>query len=182
MDDHVSWVQAIIEFLRQFWPFEIIWEYQLGIRYWRGRVVREDRWYCRGGNLQPGLYMFVPFFGHIEPINTKPDILKLWAMNITTADDKQLRVRANVRYEIFDAILWWNEIQDGKDNLGDECRTHISNVMRKREYIPLLGDQDKVEREARSAINEVAKTFGARVKRVGITDFIKTKDISLASV
>lgn len=178
----MSWVQAVIDFLRQFWPFEIVWEYQLGIRYWRGRVVRTDRWWLSGGNLPPGIYMFVPFFGHIEPINVKPDILRLYNMNITTSDDKSLRVRANVRWEIFDAILFWNEVQDGKDNLGDESRTNIPRVMRKRAYLELLADQDKVEREAKNEINEVAKQWGIKVRRVGLTDFIKTKDISVAQV
>lgn len=178
----MSWVETLLSFIRQFWPFEIVWEYQLGVRYWRGRVVHGSRWWCSGGNLKPGVYMFLPFFGHIEPINVKPDILKLYNMNITTADDKGIRCRANVRYEIFDAILWWNELQDAKDNLADECRTHIPRVMRKREYLPLLGDQDEVEREAKNKINAIAKDWGARVLKIGITDFIRTRDISLASV
>ena len=93
-----------------------------------------------------------------------------------------MRTRANVRYEIFDAAKAWNDVQDYKDNLADECRTNIARVMRKRNFLDLLADQDKVEKEARSEINAVVKEWGIKVLRVGITDYVRTKDISLAQV
>lgn len=174
----MSWIQALLEFLRPFFPFVIVMHFERGCRYWRGQIV-EGRF---GGNLEPNWYWCIPFFMHIETVPVKPDILKSFNMNITTADDKSIRVRANVRFEIFDAVRAWNEVQDYKDNLGDECRTHIARVMRKREYLDLLADQDRVEREAKNEINAVVKEWGIKILRVGITDFTRTRDISLANV
>ena len=174
----MSWVEAVLSFLRQFWPIEIVMEYERGVRYFRGRVMRGKH----GGNLPPDWYWFIPFFMHVETIPVTPDILKLYNLNVTTRDDKQIRLRANVRYEITDAVKAWNEVQDYKDNLGDEARTHIASVVRERDYADLLHDQGKIERECKNEMNAVVKAWGIRVIRVGITDFIKTKDISLASV
>lgn len=174
----MSWIQALLEWLRTFWPFVIVMHFERGIRYWRGVIV-EGKY---GGQLEPGWYWCLPFFMYIETVHVKPDILKLWNLCVTTQDDKTIRLRANVRYEVFDAVAAWNNVQDYKDNLADECRTNIARVVRKREYGSLLLDQDAVERECKNEMNKVVKEWGIKVIRVGLTDFIRTKDISLANV
>jgi regulator of protease activity HflC (stomatin/prohibitin superfamily) len=178
----VNWFSAVIEFLERFWPLEKVMEFERGVPYLNGHLRERATWWCYGGNLEPGLYVIVPWFMEIHQVAVKPDILKLWNLNVTTRDDKPIRLRANVRYEIFDAVKAWNEVQDFKDNLGDEARTHIASVVRERDYSELLGDQGKIERECKNEMNKVVKDWGIKVIRVGITDFIKTKDISLASV
>lgn len=177
-----DFVATILGFLRQFWPFFIVKEFERGALYFFGQLRDRETWWCYGGQLEPRCYLYVPFFMEVEAIPIKPDILRLYNMNITTADDKSLRVRANVRYEVFDAVKAWNDVQDYKDNMADEARTHIARVVRGREYTELLADQDKVERECRSEMNAVVKEWGIKVIRVGITDFTKTRDISLAQV
>lgn len=170
----MTWFQALLEWLRMFWPFIIVMHFERGVRYWRGQIV--------GGNLEPNWYWCVPFFMHVETIPVKPDILRLYNMNISTQDDVAIRLRANVRFEITDAIAAWNNVQDYKDNMADEARTHIARVVRGREYAELLADQDKIERECKNEMNAVVKEWGIKVIRVGITDFTKTRDISLAQV
>lgn len=170
----MSWVETLLSFLRQFWPLEVVYQWQMGVRYWRGRVI--------GGNLEPDVYWFLPFLMHVETVNVTPDILKLWNINCTSRDGVALRVRANVRYEIFDAVAAFNNVQDYRDNLGDECRTHLASVVRQADFATLLADQANVEREAKNAANKVVKDWGIKVIRCSITDFIKTKDISLANV
>lgn len=149
-------------------------QWERGVRYWRGRVI--------GASLEPDWYWCVPFFMHVETVPVTPDILKLWNLCISTRDNTGIRVRANVRYEIFDAVKAWNEVQDYKDNLADEARTHIARVVRKLEYAALLADQDSVERDCKNEMNKVVKDWGIKVIRVGLTDFIRTRDISLAQV
>lgn len=170
----MTWVQALLEWLRTFWPFVIVMEWERGVRYWRGQVIQ--------GDLPPNWYWCVPFFMHVETVPVTPDILKLWSLNVSTKDSVGLRIRANVRYEIFNAVAAWNNVQDYKDNLGDEARTHLARVVRERDYKDLLADQTTVEREAKNAMNAVVKEWGIKVIRCSITDFIKTKDLSVAQV
>lgn len=178
----MSWIEAILDFLRKWWPLEKVMHYERGMLYMNGQLRERETWWCYGGQLTPRIYLVVPWFMEVHTVPVMPDILKLWNLNITTADDKSLRTRANVRYEIFDAVKAYNAVQDYKDNLADECRTNISKVMRKRNFLELLADQDKIEKEARSEINAVVKEWGIKILRVGITDFTRTKDISLAQV
>jgi regulator of protease activity HflC (stomatin/prohibitin superfamily) len=166
----VSWVQAIFDFIRQFFPFEIVWSYQRGIRFWLG-VDRKE--------LPPGLYMFLPFFGHIETVNVMPDVMKLWKFTPTTKDGVALTVSANIRYEITDARAAFCAVQDYKDNLGDECRTHLAARIRDCTYQELLEDQKKIERLSKDTMTTAVKDYGVRILRVGIVDFVKTKNLSL---
>lgn len=177
-----NFIQAIIDFAARFWPLEKVMHYERGILYMCGQLRDEPTWWCYGGQLEPRVYVVFPWLMEVHTVPVKPDILKLWNLNVSTKDDKQLRVRANVRYEIFDAVKAYNEIQDYKDNLGDEARTNLARVVRERDYAGLLADQSTVEREAKNAMNAVVKDWGIKVIRVGITDFTKTRDISLANV
>lgn len=169
-----SWVEAILGFLRQFWPFVIVYHFERGVRYWRGRIV--------GGNLEPDWYWCIPFFMHIETVPVKPDIMKLWKIALTTQDGVGLIISANVKYEVVDAMAAWNNVQDYKDNLADECRTHLSKRIRDLKYDELLADQPKLERSCKDTMTTAVKDYGVVILRVGITDFVKTRNFSLVNM
>lgn len=178
----MNWFSAVIEFIERFWFLEKVMHFERGVPYLFGQLLEKESWWCYGGELQPRVYVKVPWFMEIHMVPVKADILKLWNLNITTTDDVSLRFRANIRYEIFDAVKAWNEVQEYKDNLADECRTNLASAMRNMDYADLLKGQLGIEKDAKSAINKAVKEWGIRVIRVGVTDFIKTTDISLANV
>lgn len=178
----MNFIQAILEFLRQFMPLEKVMHFERGMLYMCGQLREKETWWCYGGQLEPRIYVVFPWLMEVHTVPVTPDILKLWNLCVSTKDNASLRIRANVRYEIFDAVKAYNSVQDYKDNLGDEARTNLARVVRERDYAGLLADQTTVEREAKNAMNAVVKEWGIKVIRVGITDFIKTKDISLANV
>lgn len=170
----MSWVQALIEWLRQFWPFVIVMQYERGVRYWRGQVIGED--------LGPDWYWCVPFFMHIESVAVKPDIMKLWKIGLTTLDGVGLIISANIKYEVIDAIAAWNNVQDYKDNLADECRTHLAKRIRELTYEDLLANQPKLEKSCKDTMTTAVRDYGVVIIRVGITDFIRTKNFSLVNL
>lgn len=169
----MSWVQVVLDFLRQFWPFEIVYDYQSGVRFWCGHAKKE---------LTPGLYMFVPFFGSIYIEQVKPDIIRLYKQDVTTKDGIGLKISANVRYEIKDLLKCVVNVQDHKDNLSDEARTALSKVVREKTYNELLSEQKQIESDIRGTIADVVNEWGIKVWRVSIVDLIKTRSISLSNL
>ena len=166
----MTWVQAIFDFLRQFWPFEIVYSYQQGIRFWCGNDVAE---------IDPGLYMFVPFFGRIEVLDTKPDVMRLANQDLTTLDGVGVTVSANVPYEINSARAAFVNVQKVTDNIADECRTAVAQAVRSHTYAELLAQQGEIENDVADRVAKVAGEWGVQVHRVNFADFIRTKSISL---
>lgn len=169
----MTFVQAILDFLRQFWPFQIVYSYQRGVRFWLGRDV---------ATLEPGLYMFLPFFGHIENVTVVRDYIRLGNQNLTTRDGKPLLVSCNVRYEVTDARAAFTLVQEFPVSLGDAARQYLSSTIRDYDYAELLAAQSNLERECKNAINKESTKWGVRVTNVGLADFISTRSFSLANV
>lgn len=169
----MSWVQVVLDFLRQFWPFEIVYSYQKGVRFWCGHDTAE---------LDPGLYMFVPFFGHIETVNVKPDILRLSNQNLTTRDGLGVSCDLTVAYEIFDARAAHVAVQQVVDNLADEARAALAIGVRTHTYDEILTDQHATEAHMLEAVNATAEEWGVIVSRVSLVDFIRTKNLSFSKL
>lgn len=166
-------VQAILDWLRQFWPFCIVYSYQRGVRFWLGRDV---------ALLEPGLYMYVPFFGHIETVTVVQDYVRLGNQNLTTKDGKPLLVSCNIRYEVTDARAAFTQVQEFVASLSDAARQAFSSAVRDYEYADLLAKQADLERDCKTAINKVTQKWGVKVTNVGLADFILTRSFSLATV
>jgi regulator of protease activity HflC (stomatin/prohibitin superfamily) len=169
----VSWIQVVLDFIRQFFPFEIVHEYQSGVRFWCGHAGKE---------LPPGLYMFVPYFGSVYIEQVKPDIIRLYKQNVTTKDGIGLMISANVRYEIVSLRKCVINVQDHKDNLSDEGRTAISRVVREKTYDELVSQQKAIETEIRGTMADVVNDWGVKIWRVSFVDLIRTKSIALANL
>lgn len=169
----MNFIKDILDFLRQFWPFIIVHSYERGVRFWLGRDV---------ALLEPGLHLFVPFFGSIHTVAVVQDYIRLGNQNLTTKDGKPVLVSCNVRYEVTDARSAFCDVQEFPVSLGDAARQYLSAAIREYEYAELLAKQSDLERDIKKAINNVSTKWGVKVTNVGLADFILTRSISLASV
>ena len=166
----MGWLQPIIDFLRQFWPFEIVYSYQRGVRFWCGRDTAE---------LDAGLYMFLPFFARIEVLDTQMDVMRLANQDLTTKDGVGIATAVNVLYEIHDARAAFVNVQKVVDNIADECRTGVAKAVRQYDFAELLSKQSDIENDIADQVAHVAGEWGVQIHRVNFADFIKTKAISL---
>lgn len=167
----MGWFQPIFDFIRQFWPFEIVYSYQQGIRFWCGNDVVE---------LDPGIYMFLPFFGRIEAVDVKPDVMRLSGQELTTRDGVGVTLAVNVPYEVNSARDAFCNVQKFQDNIADECRTAVAQEIRSHTFAELLDTQGDVEERIADRVAEVAGEWGVQIQRVNFADFIRTKSISLS--
>lgn len=168
----MTWIQAIFDFLRQFWPFEIVYSYEQGVRFWLGNDTKE---------LNPGLYMFVPFFGSIEKMHVRPDVLYLTNQELTTLDGVGITTSVTMLYEIHDARAAYVNVQSVEDNIMDACRAAISQEVRRRPYVALLVGQEAAENAIADRVAAVTADWGVQIHRINFASFIKTKNISLVN-
>lgn len=166
-------IATLLEWLRQFWPFVIVHSFERGVRFWLGNDV---------ATLEPGLHMFLPFFGSIETVHVVQDYVRLGNQNLTTKDGKPLLVSCNIRYEVFDARSAFVDVQEFVASLGDLARQALAQGVRNYEYADLLMKQSDLEREIRDSINKVSRKWGVKVTNIGLADFILTRSFSLANV
>lgn len=169
----MNWFSAIIDFLTRFWPFEVVYSYQRGIRFWLGTDTKE---------LGPGLYMFIPYFGHIEVVNVAPDVLKLFDQNVTTKDGVGVMISANVLYTVVDPRASFINVHDLHHSLGDAFRRHIAKRVREWTWDELYANQTELERSIKRTMTNSVKDWGVRVDDAGFTCFIKTKNFSLVNL
>lgn len=169
----MNWFQAIIDFLHQFWPLCVVYSYQRGIRFWLGVDKKE---------LGPGLYAFIPFFGHIEVVNVAPDVLKLFDQNVTTKDGVGVMINANVLFTIVDARASFINVQDLQHSLGDAMRRHLAKRVREWTWPELTENQSELERSLKRTMTNSVKDWGVRIDDAGFTCFIKTKNFSLVNL
>lgn len=166
----MSWIQAIFDFLRQFWPFEIVHSYEAGVRFWLGNDTKE---------LDPGLYMFVPFFGSIAKMHIRPDVLWLANQDLTTQDGIGITVSSTLLYEINDARAAFVNVQNVEDNIMDACRAAISQEVRVRAYDALLAEPEAAEDAIADRVATATADWGVQIHRINFASFIKTRAISL---
>lgn len=167
----MGWFQPIFDFLRQFWPFQIVHSYQSGVRFWLGNDTKE---------LDPGLYAYIPFFGSIEVVDVKPDVMRLASQELTTRDGVGVTLAVNVPYEVNDARAAFCNVQKFQDNIADECRTAVSAEIRSHTFAELLETQAEVEERIADRVADVVSDYGVQIHRVNFADFIRTKSISLS--
>ena len=95
----MSWFEAIIDFISEFWPFIVVEEWEQGVPQVFGRVQKPgwlswvaDRVHmpfrAKNEALIPGLYVVVPWFSHVEPVDIVPAPIGTPMLNITLKDGK----------------------------------------------------------------------------------------------
>lgn len=166
----MSWIQAIFDFLHQFWPLRIVNSYQKGVRFKLGQDTEE---------LGTGWYFFIPFFWSIEVVHTVPDVMDLGVHSITTRDDVTVTFSANVAYEIVDARLMYTKVQDFSLSLARLAEGHLATKIRDLDYRELIDTQKKLEESLERTLTTKAKGWGVLISDVWITDLVKTKQYRL---
>jgi regulator of protease activity HflC (stomatin/prohibitin superfamily) len=166
-------IATLLDWLRLFWPFVVVHSYERGVRFWLGRDT---------ALLEPGVHMFLPFFGSIHTIAVVQDYIRLGNQNLTTKDGKPVLVSCNIRYEVTDARSAFVDVQEFPVSLGDLARQALSSQIREYEYPELLANQSGLEKDIRHEINKASQKWGVKVTNVGLADFILTRSYSVANV
>lgn len=86
-------LKGFVEWLRELWPFREVQQWERGV--W---LVGGKYWKTVG----PGIYLVVPWFMHIETVNTAPAIIGTGRQDITLSDGRTLSFVATATVRVID--------------------------------------------------------------------------------
>lgn len=162
----MSWLQVLFDFFRTLLPVAIIRSYQQGVRFSFGKA---------SGPLRPGLYLRFPLLWEIEPVSAAEQTLDVAQVIVTTRDQKQVCVSANVVYLVENGLLAYTAVDLYPLSLARLAATSLHAVGRRVTYDMLLSGGPEVERRVKDNLQRRSTGWGIRVISVGLTDFAQVR-------
>ena len=162
----------LITLLQEFWqqlsPIYIIdmWEKGLHLRFGKFHTISDA-----------GLHFKIPFFDSIWKQTVVTQSIHLHPQSITSADYKNIVVRAIVRYDICDTFLFLTKLAHPTDVLVDTTMSMIREIIEERNWDDLVD----IENELTTKIGLKLEQWGINVERVTLTDLAEINSIRLIS-
>jgi len=163
----VTFLDTLLQFLRQFWPFEIVHAWERGVYLVFGRVWK--------ASLKPGLYPFMPFFTQLMQVSMVPEPFSTPLLNIVLADGVPLSYSVTAVVRVSDPMKALVAIDRYKDSIAELLASKTSEK---------LGEQDSTRFEVRAGgrgrllsdltrwCNEESQQYGVEVLALRLTNFV----------
>lgn len=162
---------TILENLAKLIPGRMINDYERGVRYTRGRP--------RHTQLGAGWWWFVPLYQSIKIVSVKDQVKDIATQSVTTRDDVSVSASLCIEYEIFDAVLWQNEVHEFDESLHGLSKIYLSRAFRVRDYAYLRTHQRRVEHAMERALGKHAREWGVLIRTVGLETFVKARQFRI---
>jgi regulator of protease activity HflC (stomatin/prohibitin superfamily) len=162
-------IDFILQFLKDFLPFFVVKQYEKAIVYRFGKVYK-----LRG----EGIWFKIPFADdpeiHIYITTTLPTPVQ----TVITKDGKAVSIKAVIKYNIFDVVLYSTSIYDTVDALSDMTQGHIMIAVNRLTYEDCR-DIEELNNTVSKKARADAKKNGIEVEQVTLTNFIETRNYRL---
>jgi len=165
-------MEKILEFLlniiEDILPFFVIKEYEQAV------LLRGGKYYK---TYKKGLYFKIPFLDN--PIKTvvATTTLTIPTQSVTTLDQKQLVVKAIVKYNVEDIKLFILEVYDAVDAISDTVQGIIKEQINQKTWEEC--NSIKFDNEITKKLRVEIKKWGINVDKVTLTDIGIIKSIRL---
>jgi regulator of protease activity HflC (stomatin/prohibitin superfamily) len=159
-------ITLLQEFYHQMSPYYIVdmWEKGLHLRMGKFYDIKD-----------PGIHFKLPFLDSVWKQTVVTQSLDLRPQSITSADYKNIVVKAIVRYNISDAFLFLTKLAHPTDVLIDTTGAMIREIIEERNWEDLVD----VEDELTQRIGEKLKEWGISIERITLTDLAEIQSIRL---
>lgn len=155
-DKFLDWLDKKGDNLKFWW---VVDQYNKGVLLRWGKFVRV---------LEPGFHCKWPIADDVLEQMVVVTTVNLSEQTITTLDNRQLVVRAVIKYEVAEVEKFLLEVNDAVDALSDMSKGIIRDQVKKRKWSECNGDE--LESEINDSIKKEAKKWGLTVKKVTLTD------------
>ncbi|MEK6809736.1 MAG: SPFH domain-containing protein [Nanoarchaeota archaeon] len=124
--------------------------------------------------LSPGIYVFFPVTDMILRESAREKVLNLGNITVPTTDDdsKAMFVSCNLRYELNDLYLAYNEVHDFEASLKDHTLSILAECSRGKSSKDWNNKEnlESLEWEVLEVLQSKAKEWGLKIHRIYITD------------
>jgi len=160
----------LITLLQSFWqqlsPVFVVdmWEKALVLRFGKFNDIKD-----------PGLHFKIPFADSVWHQTIVTQSIHLHPQSITSADYKNIVVRAIVRYDICDAFLFLTKIAHPTDVLIDTTGAMIREIIEERKWQDLFDIEDELTDKIGKKVSE----WGICIEKITLTDLAEIQSIRL---
>lgn len=162
----MTWIQVLLDFLRQFLPLVVLRSYHQGVRFVLGHAK---------GPYGPGVYLTIPMLYEMVPVLVNERVVDLLNIGVKTKDGLAVTLSANINYIITDGLKATVNVGDVENSMAAEAMKHLHRLTRRADATKLFGGQRRVERSIQAAIQRKAEDWGVEILDVGLTDLVPTR-------
>ena len=165
LDRLIDFILSIIE---EILPFFVIKEYEGAI------ILRFGKYYK---TYSKGIYFKIPFVDNPIKDFITTTTLTIASQSITTKDEKQLVVKAVVKYNIEDIKAFLLEVYDATDAISDTTQAIIKEQVNMRDWKEC--NNIELDNEITKKLRREVKKWGINIDKVTLTDIGIIKSIRL---
>lgn len=161
-------IDVILTFGAQLLPIYVIDAFDEGVVLRFGRFLKKA---------EPGLHWKIPFVDQVVTATIVTTTMHLNSQSLTTKDNKNIVLRAVVKYKVKDIEKFILEVMDSRDAIGDVAMGCIREVVMLREWNDLLNNpiDEIITRQVRLE----CRRWGVDVAKVTLTDLSITRSLRL---
>lgn len=171
----MSWLQTLLDLIRELLPWVSIRWYERGVRYWAIPFFRRKV----SGPHGPGLYFRLPVVFDMDKMSCVEQPVNLLNCSLVTKDNVSITVSATINYIVEDAVKASVNVHDVDASISTEAMKYLHRTCRRVTLDDLLKRQGVMERRIRDSLQRKAKDWGLTILDVGLTDLVPTKNYRL---
>jgi regulator of protease activity HflC (stomatin/prohibitin superfamily) len=126
---------------------------------------------------KPGLHWKIPFVDQVVTATIVTTTMHLNSQSLTTLDNKNIVLRAVVKYKVKDIEKFILEVMDSRDAIGDVAMGCIREVVMLREWDDLL--KNPIDDIITKHVKTECRRWGVEIAKVTLTDLSITRSLRL---
>lgn len=116
--------------------------------------------------IKPGIHLKIPFFDSVWETETITQSIDMNPQSITTADSKNIVVKAIIRFSVVDTKTYVTSIMKPHDVLVDTTQGMIREIIEETRWYDLVG----IDKQLTTEVGKFMKRWGIKVEKVTLTD------------
>ena len=116
--------------------------------------------------LKPGFHFKIPFFDSVWETETITQSIDMNPQSITTADGKNIVVKAIIRFSVVDTKTYVMSIMKPHDVLVDTTQGMIREIIEDTRWYDLVG----IDKQLTTEVGKFMRRWGIKVEKVTLTD------------
>jgi regulator of protease activity HflC (stomatin/prohibitin superfamily) len=161
----MSYLAAILDFLKSFRIMCIIEQDEAGVRQFCGKNPQA---------LRPGFYFLCPILSSVQKIGVKTQVVDIPDQSLTTSDGVVILLSCTIEYCIDDVVKACLEILDYDEAIQTYATATISDCV-SRNTRQKIHDWEEIQDEILGELQAVGESWGLDIISIGRNQFAKHK-------
>lgn len=149
-------------------------EYQLGIEWHNGRIVRV---------VKPGAYWILAGMGRrIDTFDTRATSLRIPGQEVMLGDRTSIKINIAGTYKITDPVKLVHEVPELTDHLNQLVQLRVRDILAEKTLDDVLDGRTQLNKQLKLQLTEAMESVGIELIEAKVKDVILPSDLRAAHV